>query len=328
MSRKRNIPTQGQKEEGAVCSKGCGGADLQFFYFIGRMNPPTTGHIELLSRLIYSAKENNTKAIIVIGGGPQGGVLSLDNPVKNDLKIAIIESWLTARGFQPNEYIISDNSNFAGSIYDNIYKQIVEKEESGVQINSVRITQVAGNKGNDLDKLSWVQQGLVERLSKNYSSCRGDVLPIEAIPIQGGIPMSATSVRKDTYRFYLDSDKDFTKALQLFTQKYGQTYGSFTDEVFRQIMNPLINNTPRAIQMPVSDEILRQYINGVKDDEGTTTDLHTKFYVCPIKKQTKGGRRKRTRRTRRVKKTRKTRWIRRTKKIRNRRNRGKTNKNK
>jgi len=288
-----------------VCKRGCGSIDIQFFYFIGRMNPPTQGHIESLSRLISVARESRTKAIIVIGGGPEGGVLSLDDPITFELKVRVLKQLLLERGFQESEYnILEKTVDFVDKIYINIYDQIKELEQRGTEINSIRVTQVAGAKDEDVTKLKFVSDGLKKRISEEYSSCQSDVLPIEPVESTEGVAMSATSVRKDAYRFYLQANKNVPKALQQFTNKYGTFYKGLTGQVFQQILNPLIDNTPRKIQIPISDAVLNQYIDGAPDKAGQVTKLQTKFYVCKKTKQTRGGRKTRRRKTRRRKRLR------------------------
>lgn len=288
-----------------ICKRGCGTIDLAFFYFIGRMNPPTQGHIESLSRLISIARESQTKAIIVIGGGPEGGVLSLDDPITFELKVIVLQFLLRERGFQESDYdILEKTIDFVDKIYVNIYDQIKELELRGTQINSIRVIQVAGAKDEDVTKLKFVSDGLKKRLSDEYSSCQTDVLPIEPVESVEGVAMSATSVRKDAYRFYLEANKNVPNALQLFSNKYGTFYKGFTEQVFQQILNPLIDNTPRKIQIPISDVVLNQYIDGAPDKAGQVTKLQTKFYVCKKTKQTRGGKRRRKtkrRKTRRKK---------------------------
>jgi nicotinamide mononucleotide adenylyltransferase len=291
-----------------ICKRGCGTIDLQFFYFIGRMNPPTQGHIESLSRLISVARESQTKAIIVIGGGPEGGVLSLDDPITFELKVKVLKQLLLERGFQESEYYILEKTiDFIDKIYINIYDQIKELEQRGTRINSIRITQVAGSKDEDVTKLKFVSDGLKKRISDEYSSCQTDVLPIEPIELTQGVAMSATSVRKDAYRFYLQANKNVPDSLQQFSNKYGTFYKGFTGEVFQQILNPLIDNTPRKIQIPISDVVLMQYIDGAPDKAGQVTKLQTKFYVCKKTKQTRGGRKTRRRRRRKTRKRRRPR---------------------
>lgn len=286
MSRKRVL-------EENDCKMNCGTLDLQFFYFIGRMNPPTPAHIDLLMELVANAERNNTKAIIVIGKGPEGGVLSLDDPLTFDLKNDIINAKLR----RPGSYEIIDNtSNFIAPIINSVSKQINEIERRGVRINSIQITQIAGSKDDDLTKLDFVKNSLVSKLSTDYSTCgsvTGNVLPFGAVPSTTGVPMSATSIRKDAYTYYLDSGKNVGSAFQKFSGKYGWFYTDYTEAVFRELLNPLINNTPRKIQMVISDEKLREYINGVVDDTGAKTSLNAKFYLCKKAKQTMGGRRRR-----------------------------------
>lgn len=236
--------------------------NLNYFYFIGRTNPPTSGHIYIFTKMIELAKQAGTKAIILLGSGPKGGVLSLDDPITYDLKEEVLNYLLGNLGFK--DYIIQKKEEYPAMqicrIVDNLIK------ESGEVPGTITVSLVAGNKPdkkdptrNDLSKNQWMYDSISNCLQAKYPKVITNGIPIEPM-MTDSVAMSATSVRKDAYKFYLNSGKDFDKAFSEFQEKYNYFYNGFTRVIFSQILNPLIDYSPRKIKIQISDDVLSQYI--------------------------------------------------------------------
>jgi hypothetical protein len=274
------------------------------------MNPPTAGHIASLTQLIEHARGSGTRAIIMIGGGPEGGVLSLDDPITYSLKTKVIKQLLLEKGFRENnDYdFLSKDGLFIGKIYDNIANQL---QERGNNPSHITLIQVAGAKDEDTSKLAFVGEGLKKLFQDSFATESNSrlktssvkksfpvstrVLPIPAMQSEGKA-MSATSVRKNAYQFYLDAEKDTEEAFRHFDAKYGDFYKGLTREVFRELLNPLIDNSPRKIMIRVSDEQLYRYIHGTlpaKEYVYKRPKVSSAKEPSAKRRKTRGGRRKR-----------------------------------
>ena len=183
---------------------------LNFYYFIGRLNPPHDGHIYALKELVSNAIRNNAKALILLGSGPKqpdGDKRSMDNPISFDTKKAFIISKLNEIGVIENsDYLIqemttpfADVSRYIGSHFINN-----DFDDNNTEI---KITHIAGGKDDDASKLSSVLVHASSVATKNAPNAKvsTNVETIEPQPsTTGDKAMSATEVRKSVYKTYLD----------------------------------------------------------------------------------------------------------------------------
>jgi hypothetical protein len=221
--------------------------ELKIYYFIGRLNPPHNGHIEGLRQLIQAAGDNG-KVLILLGSGPNGGDKTLNDPIDFILKRDFIVKKLSE--------LLGDD--FIHTKIDDGDIQILEMGTAAAQIASeskrminpehktVTITRFSGDKDGDLEKLKYVDNSAVQRIQGEHENMEvsARAIPVSAISASG-IEMSATAVRKDAYRAYLE-DKNSTKpererAYENFRSKYDEFYGDDIYRVYQAIIGPIIS---------------------------------------------------------------------------------------
>ena len=134
------------------------GRNLKIYYFIGRLNPPHSGHIEGLRQLIQASGDNG-KVLILLGSGPKG-IQTLNDPIDFILKRDFIVKKLSE--LLGDDFIHTKIGN--GDI------QILEMGTAAAQIASeskrminpqhktVTITRFSGDKDGDLKKLEYVTE--------------------------------------------------------------------------------------------------------------------------------------------------------------------------
>jgi len=205
-------------------------------YFIGRLNPPHNGHIRALVSLIETAKEKGTVPLILLGSGP-GKARTMDNPIDFETKKKFIVDKLASEeyGFEENtDYIIKEMTNPAANVADYVYNGL---ETSGADPTNIEIIHVAGDKGDDAEKLMFALNAGVkaaERAMPNVPVSK-NVAAITAVAASNAGPaMSATIVRKDAYRSVIDES-----GYQGWLEKYGDFYGKFAKDVYEEILYPL-----------------------------------------------------------------------------------------
>jgi nicotinamide mononucleotide adenylyltransferase len=208
------------------------GHKVSFFYFIGRLNPPHNGHIKALRTLVEMANNVNAVPLILLGSGPKGE-RTLDNPITFDVKKRFIQSVLP--GTLGETYIIMEMKNPAQNIANYISEGLEKNGDQFNNITNIEITHIAGGKDEDTTKLSFA----LDAASKTARSVipeaevTTNVTAIEAEPTEGDIAMSATKVRKDTYRTLLDGT-GYTG----WSQKYKDFYGPMAEEIYGNIIEP------------------------------------------------------------------------------------------
>lgn len=172
---------------------------VHIFYFIGRLNPPHSGHIKALKTLVQMANSQNAVPLILLGSGPKGGERTMDNPITFELKQAFIRSMLE-RELPGSNYVIKKMSNPATDV-----PLFIEERLSGLgPINSISIKQIAGGKDEDATKLRFVMKAATEKASEFEAEVSAGVESIDAETTDDSIAMSATKVRKDAYKTLLD----------------------------------------------------------------------------------------------------------------------------
>jgi len=213
------------------------GKETNFFYFIGRLNPPHNGHIKALKTLVDIANKDGSVPLILLGSGP-GSVRTMDNPITFELKEAFLKEILVG------DYVIQKMTNPAINISDYIEARIGEPLSN---ITKISILHIAGGKDEDTSKLSFALKSAettAKRLLPNAFVKTG-VKAIEAEPTENEVPMSATKVRKDTYKTILNGT-----GFNGWPQQYKDFYGKYAEQIYDEILYPL-NNIPETEQKSV-----------------------------------------------------------------------------
>jgi nicotinamide mononucleotide adenylyltransferase len=253
-----------------------------FYYFIGRLNPPHAGHIAALKKLVKTANEKKSTPLILLGSGPKGE-RTLDNPITYDLKSRFIRANL------PGDYILQEMKSPASDVSQYIKTALQNKNSPA---KNIHITHMAGDKAEDATKLNFIKP-VAYQTAKNIATKAEVTTNTEALsPVKmNGKEMSATQVRKDAYRCFLEGES----GEEAFKQKYGDFYKYFTSEMYEQIVEP-------ARQL--SEEQILEYI-----ETGKMTNTKTRKRKSPASPKSKskprttkkrGGRRSQRRRKRRT----------------------------
>jgi len=270
-----------------------------FYYFIGRLNPPHEGHIHALEELIRTAAANGSVPLILLGSGPAGGARTLDNPIDFKLKSRFITAKLRGEGYIPygeraaagdnikGRYVIQEMTNpisdVTGYIIDQITKPLDPSLPSPIPLKDIIITHMAGDKAEDAVKMKFMYAPVTQRVQTAMPEANVEtgVAAIAPVETAEGTSMSATKVRKDAYRFYLEERGARTSQTKKrkrddasFNDKYSWFYGDdFTEPIYSAIIQPAL---------ALSDEQIQEYI-----------DL-TKLPAAPKKKKEGDGERRRT----------------------------------
>ena len=214
---------------------------VNFYYFIGRLNPPHDGHIYALTKLVNKAKQDGSKALILLGSGPtpKGGddKRTMDNPISFNTKKDFIVSKLNEIGAIENkDYLIQemktpfvDVSRYIGSYFIN---NNIDDENA-----EIKITHIAGGKDDDATKLSSVLVHASNVASQNAPNAKvsTNIETIEAQPsTKDNEAMSATQVRKSVYRNYLDGN-DYDS----WEPRYQNFYGELARPIYEEILYPV-----------------------------------------------------------------------------------------
>lgn len=209
-----------------------------FMYFIGRLNPPHKGHISALVALIDAAKEKGAVPLILLGSGP-GKIRTMDNPINFETKKDFITTKLSQLGFDENtDYIIKEMTNPARDVAEYVAEGL---ENADIKPDNIQITHVAGDKGDDAEKLMFALNAGVntaEIMMPNVPVSK-NVAAITAVAASNAGPaMSATIVRKDAYRSVIDGT-----GYEGWFAKYGDFYGANSEAIYNAILYPL-NSIP------------------------------------------------------------------------------------
>ena len=232
------------------------GREAKFFYFIGRLNPPHSGHLKALETLVKMANEQGSEPLILLGSGPNKGERTMDNPISFELKQHFIRRVLNEK-LPGLKFEIKKMTNPAGDVSEYIRKGLGENLN---KIQNIEIKHIAGGKDEDTKKLLFALKS-AEKTAKNLASGAEIITavePIEAETIEGETPMSATKVRKDAYKSVLDGS-----GFESWNEKYGVFYGHDAEDMYRQILYPLAGKSPEE-----KIEMVNNYLNPIVEPIG------------------------------------------------------------
>ena len=264
---------------------------LNFYYFIGRLNPPHDGHIYALKELVNKAKQDGSKALILLGSGPKqpdGDKRTMDNPISFDTKKAFIISKLNEIGVIENSnYLIqemttpfADVSRYIGSHFINN-----DFDDNNTEI---KITHIAGGKDDDASKLSSVLVHASSVATKNAPNAKvsTNVETIEPQPsATGDKAMSATEVRKSVYKTYLDST-----GYGGWEPRYKGFYGEMANQIYEEILYPVrkledLKKDEQIIQTDIRNYVENGILPSYKEQKNKKPKTKTKKTGGTIRKQ-------------------------------------------
>ena len=225
------------------------GNKAKFFYFIGRLNPPHSGHLKALETLVKMANEQGSEPLILLGSGP-GSKRTMDNPISFELKQNFISRVLNEK-MPRSRYKIEKMTNPARDVSNYIKEGLGENLD---KIEQIEIKHIAGGKDEDTTKLLFALKS-AEKTARNLAS-EAEIItavePIEAETIEGKTPMSATQVRKDAYRTFLNGT-----GFDGWPQEYKDFYGQDSESMYNEILFPLQSSEVRT-------EDIENYLNPKK----------------------------------------------------------------
>ena len=208
------------------------GTDLKIYFFIGRLNPPHAGHLAALEHVIRQANSEGSTPLILLGSGPKGE-RTLDNPIPFETKAEFLDSVLSPQGL----YFKLRRMTSALPDLTQWYTDILSHSP---QPRSVQFIRVAGDKDDNSTKFDYLKKPLSE-LGPNISL---ETFALSPIKTNGEESMSATIVRKDVYRAFLeDGDNGFYD----FEERYGSFYGGYTAQMYKDICFPATLLSPENI---------------------------------------------------------------------------------
>jgi hypothetical protein len=245
-----------------------------FNYFIGRLNPPHNGHITTLQQMINASKQSNEEnplrpkipALILLGSGPDGGIRTLEDPITYETKAEFIKTKLY--GVEGEDYKIEKMSNSFLQVPNYISEVLTGNDMSNV--TKITVYQYAGEKGNDTNKLRRLLNNIGDMIMTLHPNIeiKTDVKGVTPVETETeGEAMSATRVRKDAYRAYLNSrllqdverETDINDdGYDVWNNKYSYFYGNedkdkdMSEKIYYEILFPALN---------LSSEEIENYIN-------------------------------------------------------------------
>ena len=291
------------------------GKPVYFFYFIGRLNPPHAGHIAALQEPIDIAKENNSKALILLGSGPTfkdgRDRRTMDDPITFETKKAFVVSQI--RGVEGTDYIIKEMIN----AFKDVPKYIAEELEKTLPLDNIQkisINHIAGGKDADATKLKPI---LGYATTSAQSKIPGAQIVTDTV-VSGPLPsgyMSATNTRKavfTAYKLYTELPKNPSQtktavelAYEQWPQKYKDFYGPKSEQIFTEILYPVLQIPEEADRVTAINNYL---------DTGVLPPIVRSEKVFPakavkksVKKLGKGGSKRKSKRRSKRRKSRKQR---------------------
>jgi len=234
--------------------------EANFFYFIGRLNPPHDGHIYALKELVSKSMSKGSTALILLGSGPSqkdGDKRTFDNPITFELKKEFIEQQLQNIGaVEGTNYIIQKMSTPHGDLSRYIGESLKSKHVS--DIKEIKINHFAGGKDEDATKLKSILDfaSKVAASENPGASISTNVVVIEPKPNESGLkPMSATQVRKDAFKTYLDGS-----GYNGWLKQYKDFYGTMGQQVYEEILYPIYKLRSSGLSDEEIQNLTREYI--------------------------------------------------------------------
>ena len=212
---------------------------LNFYFFVGRLNPPHVGHIAVLQQMVDLSKTTNPMpipSIVFIGSGPDGGKRTLDNPVTYDTKCQVVNYKIPGAG---QEYEIHQRIKPEDQLVEIIGYKLTRTPGLVSKTKQINIIQVAGGKDNDANKLSYIRKIVSDRLRKSFPAIvfETDVRSIDTVSSSRTdarvTAMSGTEVRKDAYLSLVNGT-----GYPSFQKKYTWFYGPYTERIYSEILFP------------------------------------------------------------------------------------------
>lgn len=215
----------------------------RFYFFVGRATPPHSGHIQVIQETIKLARAGRTRALILLGDGPAGGLRTSKNPIEHDTKVAFIRHKLGMLREDPSNYVILKKD-------DRPVDQVVGFVSNGIpeNVTEISIYQVAGDKDDDATKLEWILPRSCERLKQLLHSRQRQIQisngGVTSIPpertSEAENAMSATFVRETAVACYdsagNDMDTAFTEWLKAFPFYSEYESSRLSKTMFEQII--------------------------------------------------------------------------------------------
>ena len=237
-----------------------GNDEANFFYFIGRLNPPHDGHIFALKELVSKAMLKGSKALILLGSGPKqgdGDKRTFENPIPFELKKEFIEQQLLSIGAnEGTNYLIQEMSTPHGDLARYIGDSLKNKNVS--DIKEIKINHFAGGKDEDATKLKSILDYAEKVATKENpeASISANVVVIEPKQNESGLsPMSATQVRKDAFKTYLDGT-----GYKGWSQQYKDFYDPIGQEIYEEILYPIYKLRRNGLKEEEIQKLTREYI--------------------------------------------------------------------
>lgn len=221
-------------QEGIYTADNIRKGDVNFYYFIGRLNPTHEGHLSALYTLVKMARSNGACALILLGSGP-GRARTMDNPLDFATKADFIRRKLTQAGYiDGTNFVIQEMTNPAADVSTHILSRL-DGRVNDPSTETINITHVAGGKDDDANKLKFaLNQGQkTAKISRPAAKVSGQVKTIIPISSKIGKAMSATQVRIDAYKTLIP---EYGFSRDMWFTRYGRFYGINADAIYNQIV--------------------------------------------------------------------------------------------
>ena len=220
-------------------------------YFVGRLNPPHNGHISALKSLVNTARQNRSKALILLGSGPKqvdADKRTMDDPITFETKKAFVVKKLVESGAEEGaDFTVQEMKNLFGDVTHYVVSTLQDTNP-----NRIHITHLAGGKDEDATKLESVLK-YVTSVAKEKVPGAEVIKKIEvaAPPSSSGKYMSATKVRNDTY----ETQSNGT-GYEGWPETYKTFYGDSSRKIYEEILYPL-----QKISSSEKTAVIRNYID-------------------------------------------------------------------
>jgi hypothetical protein len=209
---------------------------------------------------VRNSIKKGSKALILLGSGPKqadGDKRTMDNPIPFELKKEFIEQQLQSIGaIEGTNYIIQEMTTPHGDLARYIGESL--KSKNVLDVKEIKIKHFAGGKDEDASKLKSILD-YAEKVAKNENPNSNVLATVEVIEPQqnesGLNPMSATQVRKDAFKTFLDGSN-----YNGWSQQYKDFYGSMAQQVYEEILHPIYKLRNNGVNEDEIKSQIREYI--------------------------------------------------------------------